>query len=191
VISVLLVSYLVVCWAFMPLFLTKHRGFAPETMGWLMATLGISAGIGSFVVPAISDAIGRRPVMIFFAFLGAILPLGGLYYGGSPWVLGAIFFFGWGSTACSRCSWRRSLPKGRPAPDRHADRRGHGHRRSSGRGAQPVPGRHLADAWGLSAPLWLMLVLTILAGLCALGLVRSAPRIVARRSGAVGAAALT
>jgi hypothetical protein len=35
-----------------------------------------------------------------------------------------------------------------------------------------------------------MLVLTILAGLCALGLVRSAPRIVARR-GAVGAAALT
>ncbi|HEY0299772.1 MAG TPA: MFS transporter, partial [Rhizomicrobium sp.] len=32
-ISVLLVSYLVVCWAFLPLFLTSVRGFAPATMG--------------------------------------------------------------------------------------------------------------------------------------------------------------
>ena len=95
-IAILLVSYLVVCWAFMPLFLTKGRGFDPDTMSWLMATLGVSAGLGSFVVPAISDAIGRRPVMIFFAFLGVILPLGGLFYTGSAWVLAAIFFFGWG-----------------------------------------------------------------------------------------------
>jgi len=29
---VLLVSYLVVCWAFMPLFLTKMRGFSPTEM---------------------------------------------------------------------------------------------------------------------------------------------------------------
>jgi len=46
--SVLLVSYLVICWAFMPLFLTRIRGFDPTTMSWLMATLGISATIGSF-----------------------------------------------------------------------------------------------------------------------------------------------
>jgi cyanate permease len=39
----------------------------------------------------------------------------------------------------------------------------------------------LADVYGLSAALWLMLLLCILAGICAIGLVESAPRLVARR----------
>ena len=54
VMGVLLVSYLVVCWAFMPLYLTQVRGFDAQTMGWLMGTLGISATIGAFA--------GLRPV---------------------------------------------------------------------------------------------------------------------------------
>lgn len=192
VISVLLVSYLVVCWAFMPLFLTKHRGFAPETMSWLMATLGISAGIGSFVVPAISDAIGRRPVMIFFAFLGVILPLGGLYYNGSPWVLAAIFFFGWGLNGLFPM-FMATIPSESVDPRLTATLTGvvMGTGEVLGGVLSPFLAGTLADGWGLSAPLWLMLVLTILAGLCALGLVESAPRIAARRSGAVGTAALT
>ena len=53
ILAVLLVSYLVVCWAFMPLFLTKVRGFTPDKMSWLMAVLGISAGVGSFIVPGL------------------------------------------------------------------------------------------------------------------------------------------
>src|SRR5690606_17286079 len=43
--SIFLVSYLVTCWAFMPLFLTQMRGFTPTQAGWLMGTLGISATI--------------------------------------------------------------------------------------------------------------------------------------------------
>src|SRR5215475_6578436 len=97
-ISILLVSYLVVCWAFMPLYLTQTRGFSPTAMSWLMATLGISATIGSFFISGISDIIGRKPVMIATAFLGVILPLGAIYYTGSVWVLAAIFFFGWALT---------------------------------------------------------------------------------------------
>jgi MFS family permease len=94
-ISILLVSYLVICWSFTPLFLTKERGFTPAQMGWLMSTLGISATIGSFVVSGISDRIGRRPVIVFTCFLGVILPLGALFYHGSIWNLAAMFFFGW------------------------------------------------------------------------------------------------
>ena len=97
-ISILLVSYLVVTWSFMPLYLTQVRGFSPETMGWLMGTLGISATVTSFVVPGTSDRIGRRPVMIATPFLGVILPLAAMYYGGSTWVLAAAFFFGWALT---------------------------------------------------------------------------------------------
>ncbi|MGV3511762.1 MAG: MFS transporter [Novosphingobium sp.] len=183
-ISILLVSYLVVCWAFMPLYLTKARGFAPETMGWLMATLGISAGLGSFVVPAISDAVGRRPVMIFFSFLGVILPLGGLYYQGSTWILATIFFFGWGLNGLFPM-FMATIPSESVDPRLTATLTGvvMGTGEVLGGVLSPFLAGALADVYGLSAPLWLMLACTVLAGFLTLGLIESAPRVVARRSG--------
>lgn len=185
VISVLLVSYLVVCWSFMPLFLTQARGFSPNTMSWLMATLGLSAGIGSFVVPAISDAVGRRPVMIGFAFLGVILPLGGLFYTGSPWILAVIFFFGWGLNGLFPM-FMATIPSESVDPRLTATLTGvvMGTGEVLGGVLSPFFAGALADVYGLAAPLWLMLGLTVLAGLCALGLVESAPRVVARRKAA-------
>ena len=41
--GILLVSYLVVCWAFMPLYLIHVRHYDAQTMGWLNGTLGILA----------------------------------------------------------------------------------------------------------------------------------------------------
>lgn len=183
-ISILLVSYLVVCWAFMPLFLTKARGFDPDTMSWLMATLGISAGLGSFAVPAISDVIGRRPVMIFFSFLGVILPLGGLYYEGSAWVLAAIFFFGWGLNGLFPM-FMATIPSESVDPRLTATLTGvvMGTGEVLGGVLSPFLAGTLADAFGLAAPLWLMLGCTVLAGFLTLGLIESAPRVVARRSG--------
>lgn len=184
-ISILLVSYLVVCWAFMPLFLTKVRGFDPDTMSWLMATLGISAGVGSFAVPALSDAIGRRPVMIGFAFLGVILPLGGLFYTGSAWGLAAIFFVGWGLNGLFPM-FMATIPSESVDPRLAATLTGvvMGTGEVLGGVLSPFLAGTLADGFGLSAPLWLMFGLTIAAGLCALGLVESAPRVVARRANA-------
>lgn len=183
-ISILLVSYLVVCWAFMPLFLTKARGFDPDTMSWLMATLGISASLGSFAVPAISDVIGRRPVMIFFSFLGVILPLGGLYYEGSAWVLAAIFFFGWGLNGLFPM-FMATIPSESVDPRLTATLTGvvMGTGEVLGGVLSPFLAGTLADAYGLAAPLWLMLGCTVLAGFLTLGLIESAPRVVARRSG--------
>ncbi|NLR69932.1 MFS transporter [Novosphingobium sp. ERN07] len=182
-ISILLVSYLVVCWAFMPLFLTKVRGFDPETMGWLMATLGISAGLGSFVVPAISDAIGRRPVMIFFSFLGVILPLAGLYYHGSTLVLAGIFFFGWGLNGLFPM-FMATIPAESVDPRLTATLTGvvMGTGEVLGGVLAPFIAGALADFYGLSAALWLMLVCAVLAGVCTLGLIESAPRVLARRA---------
>jgi len=94
--SVLMVSYLVVCWSFMPLYLTEVRHYDPKTMGWLMSALGLSATIGAFLISSLSDFAGRRPLMIAMPFIGIILPLGAMYYDGSVWVLAAIFFTGWG-----------------------------------------------------------------------------------------------
>ena len=182
-ISILLVAYLVDCWAFMPLFLTSIRGFDPETMGWLMATLGISAGLGSFVVPAISDVIGRRPVMIFFAFLGVILPLGGLYYQGSVWVLAAIFFFGWGLNGLFPM-FMATIPAESVDPRLTATLTGvvMGTGEVLGGVLAPFLAGALADVYGLAAPLWLMACCALLSGALALGLIESAPRVVARRA---------
>jgi MFS family permease len=94
-ISVLLVSYLVVTWAFMPTYLTSTKGMTPTAGSWLMASLGISATIGAFVTPAISDKVGRRPVMIAIPFLGLLIPFSVMYLTGTPWLFLPFFFFGW------------------------------------------------------------------------------------------------
>ena len=163
-ISILLVSYLVVCWAFMPLYLTQERKFDPGTMSWLMGSLGIS------------DKVGRKPVMIFTSFLGVILPLGALYYGGSVWVLAALFFFGWALTGIfplfmgtvpsetvSRTHMTTAIALVMGAGD------------VFGGVLSPTLAGEAADAAGLSAPLWIMMGLCVTAGLLALGLHETAP----------------
>ncbi|MBC7985538.1 MAG: MFS transporter [Sphingomonadaceae bacterium] len=188
-IAILLVSYLVVCWAFMPLILTQLRGFDPDTVKWLMATLGISAGIGAFVVPGISDLIGRRPVMIAAPLLGVILPLGALYFDGSAWVLAAIFFFGWALTGIFPL-FMATVPSETVDARHIATVMGMvmGTGEILGGVLSPFVAGAAADRFGLAAPLWIMLGLTLGAGLLAMGLKETAPRIVARRAAFAGLA---
>lgn len=182
-IAILLVSYLVICWAFMPLFLTQVRGFDPTTMGWLMATLGISAGIGSFVVPGISDVIGRKPVMVVVPLIGVILPLGALYFHGSTWLLAAIFFVGWALNGVFPM-FMATIPSETVDPRYTATALGlvMGTGEVLGGVFGPAIAGAAADVLGLSAPLWIMFGLCIAAGLLGLALKETAPRIVARRS---------
>jgi MFS transporter, ACS family, hexuronate transporter len=187
-ISILLVSYLVICWTFAPLFLTQVRGFAPSTMSWLMGTLGISATVGSFVVSGISDRIGRRPVMIFAAYLGVILPLGGLYFDGSPWILALIFFFGWSLNGLFPL-FMATIPS-ESVSVRHmttAMALSMGLGEVFGGALSPTLAGWAADRAGLAAPLWIMLGLCVAAGTLAFGLTETAPR---RRSRDLTAAEL-
>lgn len=180
--SVILVSYLVTCWVFMPLYLTEVRGYAPNTMQWLMGTLGISATIGSFAISGLSDRIGRRPVMIAMPLIGAILPLGAMYFGGSPWGLAAIFFFGWGLNGIFPL-FMATVPSESVDPRRTATALGlcMGSGEVLGGVLAPWIAGRWADATSLAAPLWIMLGLTLLAAAVATGLRETAPRIVARR----------
>jgi len=89
------VAWMVIGWAFLPLFYTKVRALPASTMSWLMSVLGLSAAFFSFVVPRLSDRYGRRPVVVVFNFVGLLVPLAVLYYGGSVYALALLVFLGW------------------------------------------------------------------------------------------------
>ncbi|MET0292110.1 MAG: MFS transporter [Steroidobacteraceae bacterium] len=177
VLGVLLVSYLVVCWAFMPLYLTKTRGYDPRTMSWLMGALGISATIASTLVPALSDRLGRRPLMIVSALLGTLLPLAALYYTGSPWVLGALFFVGWTITGAFPL-FMATVPSESVPASRIPLALGlcMGISEILGGVLSPIFAGAAADRFGLAAPIWLLLILAALGTIVALGLRETAPR---------------
>jgi len=182
VLGVLLVSYLVVCWAFMPLYLTQVRKYDPQTMGWLMGTLGISATLGAFAISALSDRWGRRPLLIVMPLVAVILPLGAMYYTGSVWGLAAIFFVGWGVNGVFPL-FMATVPAESVAPQHMATALGicMGTGEILGGVLAPSLAGSIADREGLQAPLWMMLAVAVVAAALALGLRETAPRVLARQ----------
>jgi MFS family permease len=94
-ISVFMVAWMIIGWTFLPKFFTDYRGLPGQTMGNLMTVLGISSAASGFFAPAISDRIGRKPIMISFCLAGVLAPLAALYFQGSLVALGALMFVGW------------------------------------------------------------------------------------------------
>ena len=176
-VSILMVSLLVICFAFMPLFLVKARGFDPKVMGWLIGTLGVSAGIAGFVVPGISDWLGRKPAMIVAPLFGAIVPLGALYFQGSLWTLAALFFAGW-TVIGTFPLFMATIPSETVDPRHMATALGliMGVGEGVGGVLSPTLAGYAADLYGLQAPLWIMIVLPLVAAVLALGLHETAPR---------------
>jgi len=182
VLGVLLVSYLVLCWAFMPLYLTQVRHYDAQTMGWLMGALGISATIGAFAISALSDRVGRRPLLIIMPLIAVILPLGAMYYEGSVWGLAAIFFVGWGVNGIFPL-FMGTVPSESVSPRHMATALGicMGTGEILGGVLAPSLAGTVADRVGLQAPLWMMLGVTVAGALLAFGLRETAPRVLARR----------
>jgi MFS family permease len=175
-IASLLVGYLVICWTFMPLFLTQVRGFTPTQMGWLMGTLGISATFGSFIVSGLSDRVGRKPVVIFTCFLGLLLPLGALFYHGSIWILAVTFFFGWAVNGAFPL-FMATIPSESVAANHMTTAMAliMGAGEVIGGVLAPAAAGWAADVTGLAAAMWILMGLCVVAGILALGLEETAP----------------
>jgi MFS family permease len=176
VLSILLVSYLVVCWAVMPLYLTRSRGYDAQTMGWLMGTLGISATLATVAIPALSDRIGRRGVMILMPFIAVALPLAAMYYSGPAWTLAAIFFVGWLVTGVFPL-FMATVPSESVDPRHIASALGicTGSGELIGGVLAPFVAGYSADVSGLQAPLWIMAALALSAGVVAFGVRETRP----------------
>jgi predicted MFS family arabinose efflux permease len=184
-IAVLLVSYLVVAWSFLPLFLVNLKGYTPQAMGGVMAVLGVSSAISAFVLAGLSDRWGRKPVFLVSCLIGAILPIGALLWTGSPLVMGAIFFVGWFFNGMFPL-FMATVPAESVDPRLTASLAGFvgGIGEVLGGVVSPSLAGWLADIYGLAAPVWLLLALTLLAFACSLFLKESAPAVLARRAGA-------
>jgi len=148
-----------------------------------MGTLGISATIGAFAISALSDRFGRRPLLIAMPLIAVILPLGAMYYDGSVWGLAAIFFVGWGVNGVFPL-FMGTVPSESVAPHHLATALGicMGTGEILGGVVAPSLAGTLSDQVGRQAPLWLMLVVAIIAAVLAFGLRETAPRVLARRA---------
>ena len=78
--SIVMVAWMVLGWAFLPLYYVKVRQISPGGMSLLMSVLGLSAAFFSFIVPGLSDRYGRRPVVLAFNLIGLLVPLAALYF---------------------------------------------------------------------------------------------------------------
>lgn len=67
--------YLIALQVFAPVYLTGVKGLTPTTMSYIMAAFGLGTAVWGFVVPMISDRIGRKPTAIGFGFLSVLAPL--------------------------------------------------------------------------------------------------------------------
>jgi MFS family permease len=174
--AIFMVAWMVLGWAFLPLFYTKARHITNGQMSILMSVLGLSAAFFSFVVPALSDRFGRRRVIVIFNFVGLLVPLAALYFQGSLFVLGALIFIGWSASGTFPL-FMGTVPS-ETIPARYVATSlgmvvGLGEI-LGGVGAPAIAGR-AADHYGLQAPVMIMAVCAVVGTVLALFLRETAP----------------
>jgi len=182
--SIFMVSWMVLGWAFLPLFYVKVRQLTPGEMSVLMSVLGLSAAFFSFVVPGLSDRLGRRPVVALCNLLGVLVPLAALYWHGSLYVLGALIFIGWAASGTFPL-FMGTIPS-ETIPARYvATSMGLtvGVGEILGGVSAPALAGTAADHYGLTAPLFIQIACAVAGALTALALKETAPRRVSAPAG--------
>jgi MFS family permease len=99
--ATLFTAFVLIGRGYLPLFLVQLRHMSPQLMGTLMSTLSVSGLVLGVIFPALADRIGRKPAAVISSLLGAVFPLGALYFGGSDLVLGCLMFIGWAPAGAS------------------------------------------------------------------------------------------
>jgi MFS transporter, ACS family, hexuronate transporter len=171
-----MVAWMVLGWVFLPLVYENYLHIPATPASWLMALLGISAAVFAFVVPGLSDKLGRKPVVVVFSLIGVLYPLAVLFYTGSPVVLGIVIFIGWSASGVFPI-FMATIPS-ETIPVKYVATSlglivGVGEV-VGGAFGPPIAGK-LADVYGLQAPMYMAMVCAVAGALLALGLKETAP----------------
>lgn len=182
----MIIAALFAAWAtvqnvFLPVYLVQERGMSPITMGWVIAAGGLAGLVGGFGVPAISDHIGRKPVMITCGVFMLAAPAAILWLPAHGIIMSLSVLVGWLVMGMSPM-YIGVIPS-ESAPARFA---------ATAIGLPTAVGEvfggvlapygagSLADNFGLKAPFLLCLALAVGCAIATLFLEESAPRIVDR-----------
>jgi MFS family permease len=185
-ICIFMIAWIVLGSAFLPVFFTNARGISPSTMSILMSLLGAIATVCAFLIPGLSDKIGRKPVTILFCLLGAVTPLAALYLSGNVVLLGIVITIGWMGTGTAPIFM--AIIPAETLPARYlATSIGIilGVGELTGGVLSPILAGWAADKFSLDAVMWLMMGCSIISAAIALFLVETAPAVVRRRVGPV------
>ena len=171
-----MVAWMVLGWVFLPLVYENYLHIPSQQASWLMALLGISAAVFAFIVPGLSDKLGRKPIVIVFSLIGVIYPLAVLNYTGSAIVLGIVIFVGWSASGVFPL-FMATIPS-ETIPSKYVATSlglivGVGEV-VGGAGGPPLAGK-LADLYGLQAPMYMAMICALAGGLLAMGLKETAP----------------
>ena len=181
-VSACAVGSIVVGSIFMPLYLDGPRGYDRLTWSNVMTVVGFCPAVGAIVIALLSERIGRKPPLIAFAFLMALAPAALLWFEGHVVLLAALMFVSWMGLGTFPL-FMGVIPTETVGRARAATAMGlvvMMGELSGGVFAPPLAGR-FADAYGLHVALYIQGALALGAGLAALFVVETNPRILARR----------
>jgi MFS family permease len=175
-ISMFMISWYLVGLIFMPLYFTVMRGMADTDMGYLIAPMGFATMVCGFLVPALSDRFGRKPIMAVFTFIGILTPIAALYFAGPTWLLSILLLIGWTGSG-SFALFMGVVPAESVPRALAASAMGLvvGAGELIGGVASPPLAGAIADQTSLAAPMVVMMVCAIVAGILSLFLKETAP----------------
>ena len=175
--AALLLSYITVTMGFLPLLLVVGRGFTPERMSALMSVFGVAGAVLGVGLPAISDHLGRKPVMVIACALGMVGSAAALFYSGPLVICAALLFVGWG--AAGVCPLFVALVPSESVPkDLISTAIGVNLAMATlvGGMAGPALAGWAADVWGPRAPVYVCLACAGAAAILGLFVRETAPR---------------
>ena len=178
IINILTLTWMMVSNSFNALFLTKVHHLSPVMAGSVLAGAGILGFAGQWICPAVSDFIGRKPVVIGCTIISFCASLFFIFGSFSPVIL-AVFisiagFFGWGQLPLTV-----AIIIGEAVPQRlHATAIGTSNFIAViiGTFIMPSLGGWAADKWGLTSPLIIAAAAILLVAVFMVMVPESAPR---------------
>jgi MFS family permease len=179
-----LIACLMIAWAliqmtFLPIYLVQSRGLTPGQMSIVMAATGVGSALSGLIVPALSDRLGRRPMLALFALVGVIAPVTAVLFGGSLPVM--CLLMGIGFLALGTASLYMAVVPAETIPPAYlATTIGFivGVGEIAGGFGGPGLAGIAADRFGASTPFWMAVAACIIASGLALLVNETAPRIV-------------
>ncbi|SEG66611.1 MFS transporter [Marinobacterium lutimaris] len=174
-ISCFYISWFITLISFTPTYLMQVKGYSPETMGGIMGSLGVAWMAWGFIISALSDRFGRKPMLILFSLIATACPMV-LLYVDSPSAMLPLVFLTYTGLGCFTL-FMATIPAETVSAARVATALGliMGVGELFGGFVTPTIAGFAADKYGLQIVMWIAAAGSLMATLLACFLTETAP----------------